>query len=353
MERIDKLREELKERKLESFIITDSLNRRYISRFTGSAGILLITQNKNFLIVDFRYIEQAKNEARGFKVTASKAFDETIKEIIARERIRKIGFEENSITVHHFNRLRKILKKVKLFPTANIIERLREIKEEKEIECIKKAMEISLNSLNAILKLVKPGIREKDLELEFEYQIKKNGAQKSAFDLIIASGKRAALPHGVASNKKLKNKELIIFDIGANYLGYNSDLTRTFYLGTIGVKEKKIYNVVYQARERAISKVKDGIETNLVDSVARDFIKRHGYGKFFGHGLGHGIGLSVHELPSINLKKGEFLKENMVVTIEPGIYIPDFGGVRIEDAVVVQKDGCELLSTAPGELISL
>lgn len=353
VEMVNKLRKILKGKKLDCMIITDSLNRRYISGFTGSNGILLITQNKKILVTDFRYKEQAKSEAEKFKVIESKDFNETIERILINEKLKSIGFEADHITVSNFNRLKAKLKIFKLIPIINIIERLRAIKEEKEIEYIKKSIGITLNSLNLILKLVKPGVMERDLEIELEYQIKKHGAQKCAFDLIIASGERSALPHGIASNKKLKNREFVIFDIGANYLGYNSDLTRTFYLGTIGAKEKKIYNIVYQAREKAISKIRAGIETNVVDFAGRDFIKKYGYGKFFGHGLGHGLGLSVHELPLINLKKGEFLKENMVVTIEPGIYIPHFGGVRIEDVAIVKKDNCKLLSSAPDKLISL
>lgn len=354
MERLDKLRKEIIRKKLDACIITDSLNRRYISGFTGTSGVLIITtEDKNFFITDFRYINEAKNEIKNFKIIESRDFDDTIKKILEKEKLKKVGFESDSITVHHFNKLKKLFKKFELVPTLNLVEKLRAIKEEKEITYIKNATEISINSLNAVLKLVKPGIKEMDLAVEIEYQMKKYGAQASSFDLIVAGGERSALPHAKASNKKLKNRELIIFDIGANYLGYHSDLTRTFCLGIIGRKEKRIYNIVYQARERAISGINADVETYLVDFAGRDFIKRHGYGKFFGHGVGHGIGLSIHELPYINLKKGSFLKENMVVTIEPGIYINSFGGVRIEDSVVVKKDGYELLSTAPNKLVSL
>lgn len=352
-DRIEKLRLELVNKKIDCLFITDNLNRRYLSGFTGSAGSLLITNKNNYLITDFRYIEQADKETSGFKIIESMNTNTTLLDILKKEKIKKIGIESNNITLTNFRNIKNKLKEFRIVPTSNIVERLRQIKDDEEIIYIKKAMEITIKSLNSVLDIVKPDIREKDIVVELEYQMKKNGAEKSSFDLIVASGKNSSMPHAKTSEKKLKNKELILFDIGASVNGYNSDLTRVFCLGIMSRKQKGIYDIVYRARENSISKVKSNIETRVIDSASRNLIEKSGFGKNFRHGTGHGVGLAIHEMPQINLKKGEYLKEAMVTTIEPGIYIPDWGGIRIEDMVIVRKNGCELISKSSDKLISL
>lgn len=351
--RLNNLRKELVINKLDCLLITDNLNRRYLSGFTGSAGSLLITGKNNYLITDFRYTEQANKETKNFKIIESIDTNTTLLDILKREKIKKIGIESNNITLTNFRNIKNKLKGFKIVPTSNIVEELRQIKDEKEIMFIKKAKDIAIHSLNSVLGIVKPDIREKDIAIELECQMKKNGAEKTAFDLIIASGERSSMPHSKTSEKKLKNKELILFDIGASVNGYNSDLTRVFCLGIMSRKQKDIYDIVYKAREKALSEVKSGIETRIIDSLSRSLIEKKGFGNNFRHGTGHGVGLAIHEIPQINLKKGEYLKEGMVTTIEPGIYIPGWGGIRIEDMVIVRKNGCELISKASDKLISL
>jgi Xaa-Pro aminopeptidase len=233
---------------------------------------------------------------------------------------------------------------VKLAPTLGIIESLRVIKDEREILNIKKAISILGKGLSSILPMLKKKPKEREIALELEYQMKKFGAQKLSFDLIVASGKRSALPHGVASDKKISNGELVTIDLGCSYNGYHCDVTRTFIIGKPGKKQQEIYEIVRDARSIAIENIKPRMTCEEIDGKARDYIKNHGFDKYFGHGLGHGVGLDVHEEPRISKKVKEKIQKGMVFTVEPGIYIPDFGGVRIEDMVYVTESGCRVLT---------
>ena len=239
-------------------------------------------------------------------------------------------------------------------PLGDSLVKQRLVKKEKEIENIKKAIEISDIAFSETLKIVKVGISEKEIAAHLEYVQRKLGADNRSFDTIVASGYRSALPHGVASDKKVGMNELVTTDFGAYYNGYVSDMTRTFFVGNeISDKQKEIYDIVLEANKMAIKQVKAGMRCSDLDKVARDFIASKGYGDNFGHGLGHGIGLEIHEAPTVSPLGDIILEENMLITIEPGIYLDGFSGVRIEDDVIVKKDGCEVLNKSNKELIMI
>ena len=350
--KIDKIFEKFN---CEALLVEDYYNIRFLSGFTGSNGLLLITKELKYLITDFRYIEQAKkqSEKNGFEVIKqSSNVLELVMGILEKENIKTVGIEDSKITLEKYRKIGTALKNIELIELGDTLGRLRMVKREEEIENIKKAVEITDLAFSKIIKKIKVGVSEKELAAELEYIMKLNGAEDRSFETIVASGYRSAMPHGVASDKLIEKEEFIKFDFGCYYNGYVSDMTRTIYFGEdISEKHKKIYSTVLTAQKMALKAVKAGIKANELDKVARDYIEEKGFGHRFGHGLGHGIGLEIHEAPTVSPKNDDILEENMLITIEPGIYIEGFGGVRIEDDVVVKKDGCEVLNKTPKELL--
>ncbi|MFV9510807.1 M24 family metallopeptidase [Tepidibacillus sp. LV47] len=350
--RILRLREVLKERNLDGMLITSLSNRRYISGFTGSAGTVLITQNEAFLVTDFRYIEQATDQARNFTIiNQESSLINKLKELVTKTGIHTLGFEQDYVTYSQYKQFEESFSPMKLVPLSQVIEQLRMIKDETEIQLIRKAAQIVDQTFNHILTLIKPGIREVEVALELEYKMRQLGAQGASFDTIVASGYRSALPHGVASEKRIEVGDFVTIDFGAIYQGYVSDITRTIAIGRVDEKQKEIYNIVLEAQVNGINHVKAGMTGKEADDLTRSIISRYGYGKYFGHSTGHGIGLDVHEGPLLSMKSDVILKPGMVVTIEPGIYISKFGGVRIEDDVLITDYGREVLTYSPKELI--
>ena len=360
--RIDKIRKYLVRQNLDAFYVFYPLdtgrflpNVRYLTGFSGSSGAIFVTRKTATFITDFRYIDQSKAQVKGARVVISKknpiAAMEDIEE--ARAKNMRIGIEANRLTVAQKTSLASALPKAILIDTADVVEDLMICKDKSEIDNIKKATEISDIAYERILGILKPGLKEKDIAAELEYQMKMLGADKEAFESIVASGYRSALPHGIASDKKLKKGEFITFDFGALYNGYCSDITRTVVLGKASPRQKKIYEIVERAQAAAVRKVRAGVTGKQVDAAARNIIERAGYGKNFGHGTGHGIGLEVHAAPRVSMLGTQPLKSNMVITIEPGIYISGWGGVRIEDDVVVRQKGCLVLNKAPKKLLEL
>ncbi|MEK6647369.1 MAG: Xaa-Pro peptidase family protein [Candidatus Firestonebacteria bacterium] len=345
--RIRNIKDIIKTKKFDAFLVTDPLNRKYLSGFTGTSGWIVVTSEKIFLITDLRYTQQANLETGSIlnceilihKVNIVKA----LARILQKNKIKKLGFEAKHLTIYYYEKLKGEMPYLKFFPTENIVENLRMIKTEAEINYIKYAVDIAKKSFESIKGKIKAGVLEKDLALELEYQMKKNGADEIAFPIIVASGYRSALPHGVATTKKIKEKELVLIDFGAVCKNYLSDLTYTVCIGIMNKKQEKIFKTIRTAQELAISKIKPGVKLKYIDSIARGFIKKQGYANYFTHGLGHGIGMAVHELPVVSGKSKEELKEGMVVTVEPGIYISGWGGVRLEKDVVVRKNGTEVL----------
>lgn len=354
IKRLDKLEKVMNELNVDAIYLTDKYSLRYFTGFTGTTGVALATKNGNYFFSDFRYKIQgaAQVEPMGFTfVEMTRGTINTIGEYAEKHGVKKIGFENKSVTVASFEALKSMFK-AELVPVGEKLIYERMIKTEDEILKIKKAIEISDIAFSEVLKEVKEGVSEKELAGYMEYIQRKLGAEDRSFETILASGERSALPHGVASDKKIEREGFITFDFGAYYDGYVSDMTRTIYFGSnITERHKEIYNTVLEGQLLGIQSVKEGIMSNDVDTIVRNYFKEKGVAEAFGHGLGHGIGLEIHELPYLSRMSEIELKENMVVTVEPGLYYEGFGGVRIEDDVVVTKNGCEVLNKSPKELI--
>ncbi|SJZ83565.1 Xaa-Pro aminopeptidase [Pilibacter termitis] len=352
--RIKQLREKMQENGLESLMITNLYNLRYITGFTGTSGAAVIGLDEKYLITDSRYIEQAKIQSGHFTIIQQTGdiFNE-IARVVEELGVENIAFEETLSYAEYIRLEEAISLPTDVFSVPDFIGEIRQIKEVAEIETVKRACEISDKAFEYILGKIKPDVTEIELANELDFYMRSLGATSVSFDTIVASGVRSALPHGVASEKKLAMNELITFDFGCYYNGYVSDMTRTVALGNVDDELVKIYNIVLEANKRVIDGTKAGVSVADYDKLARDYITEKGYGKYFGHGLGHGIGLEIHEGPIIFQKIDDVLKENQLITDEPGIYLAGRGGVRIEDDLLVTKDGCEILTKSPKELIVL
>ena len=351
--RIKKLRDELGRSELEFFIVTDMRNCLYLTGFTGSEGVVLITPTLVYLIVDFRYLEQAQKETKNVNILKrEKALHLLLADVMKKYKSEKIGFESDSITFKQHKEIKESLPQNRLVPTLNVMKGLRAIKYGVEIASIKKAVRISDEAFKHILGFIKLGMREVDIAEEIEYTVKRKGASNISFDTIAISGEKTSLPHGAPSQDLLK-KGIVLMDFGCVFSGYSSDMTRTIFLGKATAKQKEIYNIVLEAQQIAIENVKPGVEASCIDKAARDYITNKGYGEYFGHSTGHGVGLDIHELPNISGKSDEVLQPGMIFTIEPGIYIPGWGGVRIEDMVQVTEDGCKIITKSSKEIIEI
>jgi Xaa-Pro aminopeptidase len=352
--RLIKLREKLAANSLDAAFLYSKENRRYISGFTGSTGYVIVTADKAFFVTDFRYRDQAQNQCKGFEVVihGSSLIDQ-LKETISSANIKNIAIEEGYMTVAFYDNLKSNLENVELLPLKGIMDELRLFKDADEIESIAKAASIADEAFTHILSFIKPGRTEIEVAVELEYFCKQKGATEMSFDSIVASGVRSSLPHGVFSEKVINNGEFLTMDFGCVYNGYCSDMTRTVFVGKADEKQKNIYNTVLEAQQKALEQIKPGMLGKEVDKIARDIITAAGFGENFGHGLGHGVGLAVHEEPRLSPLGERALEANMVVTDEPGIYIAEYGGVRIEDLVLVTDEGNRVLSKSPKHLIEL
>ncbi|ADL08080.1 M24 family metallopeptidase [Thermosediminibacter oceani] len=353
-ERISKLRRNLSEKDLDGILVSKPENIFYISGFDGE-GFLVVTRERALLFTDFRYIEQAKKECPDFEVVEfesvspfKKCADE-IKSI----GLKNLAFEGHYLTVKFYEELKSFLDGVEVIKTDGLIEELRTIKDEVELEIIKKAQEITDKAFEHILDYIRPGVTESELALEIEYFMKKNGAEGVAFPTIVASGPRSSLPHGTPTSRKIQPGDFITFDFGAKVKHYCSDMTRTVVMGKPNKDQLEIYSIVLEAQKRALEYIKSSVSGKDVDKVARDFIAEKGFGRNFGHALGHGVGLEIHEAPRLSKLGETSLLPGMVVTVEPGIYVKNFGGVRIEDLVIITEDGCINLTKSSKDLICL
>lgn len=330
----------------DAVLLTSPYNMRYFSGFSGGEGCVVICRGGNYLFTDSRYTEIAEKEVKNFKVTEcspSKLYA-LISEIVKKNNIRKMAFEDNFMSYAEYSEMSNGLCGVSLCGASNKINALRIIKSEDELKKLRRAEEIGVLAFENILKYIKEGVTERDIAAELEYSMRKNGADGISFETIAISGKNTSLPHGKPTGKKLENGDFITMDFGCICDGYCSDMTRTVVLGKASERQKKIYGVVLDAQLRGLDAIRAGVICSDADFAARNVIKEAGFGEFFGHSLGHGVGLQIHEMPNLSPKCGIRLEENMIVTCEPGIYIPDFGGVRIEDMVCVKKDGIENFS---------
>ncbi len=353
MNRIEKIQRQLLVNNVDAILITKSENRRYITGFTGSAGMVLVSHNGATFITDFRYGEQAQDEVKVAKIVIHDGnIEQAVAAEIDRQGIQRIAVEANSMTLKTFSTLQKYTN-AQLVQLENIIEKVREIKDHLELETMRTAAQIADKTFEYILNIIKPGVSEIEIRDELEFYMRRQGASSSSFNIIVASGKRAALPHGVASGKIVEYGDMVTLDFGSLYKGYCSDITRTIAVGSCSDEFHSIYHVVLEALKRGTEGIRSGEKTNTIDDLTRDYITEKGYGHRFGHSTGHGLGLEVHEPLRLSNISEEILQTGMVVTIEPGIYVPGWGGCRIEDDVIVTENGYEIITHSTKELLIL
>lgn len=353
MNRLDKVREIFDANNIDAIWITNDKNLRYLANFTGSAGEVIITKDKAFFVTDFRYKEQAREQAKGLEVVihSGNLYGE-INNILVENNVKELGLEADSLILATYLKVKEEFQ-ANLVPTHGIVERIREVKEPEEVEIIKEACEITDQAFDHILKFIKPGVTEIEVANEIEHFLKGKGATGMSFDTIVASGVRSSMPHGVASDKVIETGDMVTLDFGCYYKGYSSDITRTIAVGEVDPKLVEIYNIVLEAHNKVIEGTKAGMTGKEVDALARDYIAEKGYGDCFGHSTGHGLGLDVHEMPAVSMRSDQPMEEGMIITDEPGIYVEGLGGVRIEDDLLIQKDGVLSLNRSPKELIIL
>ena len=349
--RVDAARVFLDKFDADHLLFLNLANIRYLCGFSGSDGALVIGREKNFFLTDSRYTTQAGLEVWGCEIIEYRGKLDGLKSLLKDRCARKVGFESEFVTVATRNGIAEGLADVELVAIGEELSTLRLVKDAGEIDMLERAATIASTALQSVLGELRPGMVEREIALELEFAMRRAGADDKSFDFIVASGERGALPHGRASEKQIAAGELITFDFGALYQGYHSDETVTVMLGQPDQKQREIYGIVREAQSRAIAAVKPGVALRELDAIARGFIEEKGYGSFFGHGLGHGVGLDVHEKPVVSFRGEGVVAEGMVFTIEPGIYLPGWGGVRIEDTLVATEDGCRLLTKVPKELI--
>jgi Xaa-Pro aminopeptidase len=322
-------------------------NYRYLSGFSGSVCVLLITRERAVIMSDFRYRTQIRGEAPDLEyVEIVGPVEQTVCRVIEEMSIRQLAFESAHTTYRQYAHLKSI-EALELVPSEDWVEDLRAIKDQSELLLIEKAAAIADSAIEQVARELRAGMTENEVANRLNFLLRSEGAKKEAFDLIVASGPRSAMPHAASSERFIQEGEPVVIDIGAQFAGYHSDLTRTVWVGTINQKIAEVYEIVENAQAVAIRAVRPGMALAELDAVARSFIEQVGYGEFFGHGLGHGVGLEVHESPTVSrFGKGE-IQPGMVFSVEPGIYLPEIGGVRIEDMVVATREGCRLLTKSP------
>lgn len=346
--RLNKLLEKLKSLGLDALLVTSPANISYLTNYISRDSWLLVGKKGGFYFTDPRYTIEAKhNLGTSYQIVQTRAnLTQAVNKICQKQKITKIGFEKKYLAFDFHKKLGEGLVKKELIPTSGLIEEFRQIKNKREIAKIRKATQITIQALRFIKNHIAPGITEIEIVGELERFIRYHGASGSSFEVIVASGVNSSYPHHLSSAKKIRKNEPVLIDIGVNYQGYKSDLTRVFFSGKMSALEHKIYKVISQAQKLALAKIKPQVKINEVDRAARNYIQKKGFGRFFTHNLGHGIGLEVHEAPNIGPKQEVALKEGMIFTLEPAIYLPGKFGIRIEDMVLVTKKGVELLSVS-------
>lgn len=350
--RIQLLVKELEKSNVDAIFITGIPNIRYISNFSGEEGFLLITKKESYLLVDSRFTIQAESEVfKGINVYEYKGLvSKTLENLLYEKKIHWLAIEKERISYNLYKQLEEIYS-VKIVPTSLLIDKLRMIKDKDEIEIIKKAFEISTKAFNETLNIIKEGLTEKEIASELEYRFKKNGGDKTSFDTIIASGERGALPHGVASDKKIKSHEPIVFDFGTYFRGYASDTTRVVSIGKPKPEVKNVYKILKDAQNIGVENAKKGVKAKDLDTSVRDYLNKNNLNNCFSHGLGHGVGIEIHELPIVNGNSEIVLEKNMVITIEPGAYFKDKFGLRIEDTIIIGEEKPLNLVELPHDII--
>jgi len=347
--RIKNIRLKLEQQDLDGLIVSLPANITYLTNYESRDSYLLVSKKENIYFADSRYIEEAKKALK--QNAAIKRINGSVFKLIADACLNLglslVGFEERYLPFAEYKKIGEGLgKKAKLIPTHSLIEELRQTKSPEELKKIKKAIEITKAAFRFLESIIKPDKKELEVVAELERFIRFKGATNSAFDIIVASGPNSSYPHHISGQRKIRDDEPVLVDMGVDYLGYKCDLTRVYFLGKIKILARNIYDIVLEAQGRAIKNIFPDKAIDAIDKAARQYITQKGFGKFFGHSLGHGVGLEVHESPSISSKVNGELLSGMVFTVEPAIYLPGQFGVRIEDMVLVTKNGCEVLSGA-------
>lgn len=351
--RIEKISNILKDK--EAALVTSNISITYLTGFQHSEGYVFITEDKSYFLIDFRYAEAVQKAVNHMEIVMFSNAFESINELIGKHNITSILVEDCSVTLSVYTSFNEKLNAEiqNTSELSKIISESRIIKTADEIEKLRTAQKIAEKAYLEVLNFVKPGITEREISARLEFLMKMNGAERVAFELITVTGKKTSLPHGVPGDVEVQTGDFVTFDIGAVYDGYHSDMTRTVAVGSVSDEQKKIYDIVLKAHLAGMDAVKAGVSGFDVDKVCRDIITEAGYGQYFGHSTGHGVGLEIHEAPNASQKSEHILKENMTLTVEPGIYLPDKFGVRIEDTVLVTKEGFETFASMPKELIIL
>jgi len=351
--RLERLKESLSKQNLDGIYITNLTNVRYISGFTGSAGSCLVTMDSQHFFSDGRYLTQSKSEVKGFQCFIG---NESHLKMMANNSGLisgiSIGFESDFVSVNLFENMKKAFPKIQWEKTNRMVEELAAVKDEQELDALRTAVEITDQVYKEVLPMIKVGVSEKEIanELSFRYRAYGDG---EAYSPIVATGSNSALPHAVAGERTFAKGDFIVIDAAAKYAGYHADMTRTPVVGQATDRHREIYDIVKEAQQKGLDGVKAGLSCKDADALTRNHIDGAGYGDYYIHSTGHGLGLEIHTMPRLSAVSQDVLKENYVVTIEPGIYIPEWGGVRIEDDVIIQKDGCEVLNQTSKELMIL
>jgi len=339
-----KLAKRLSGEPFDALLITEIVNIRYLTGFSGTTATMLATADDSWFLTDSRYITQVGEQVAGVNIREYSEHLESVADLLKEVGVKNLGFEAQQVSYATVEDMRAKFKGVNLAPAGKIVESIRLIKDEPEIEAMRSLIGMLVKVYPEAINLIRPGAVERDVAVELEYQLKKLGADGAAFDFIVASGERSSMPHGVASGKVIDDGDMVILDWGAKGWGYYSDNTRVFTVGKVSAELDNVYKVVVEANQAAIDSVRPGVPLKDVDGAARKIIKDAGYGDYFGHGTGHGVGLFIHEDPKVSWTSETVAKQGMVFTIEPGVYLPGKGGARVEDMIHVTGEGCEVLS---------
>lgn len=345
-ERLNRCFESFGAQGIDALLVSSWPNVTYLSGFRGTESWIFVSPKGLYFITDSRYSEQAEAEAPDFQVILrdKRSVTEIVLELADKHGLTKLGFEADVVTHSFFLALQRKFGEARLMAVTGMVEALREIKDAEEIRLIKKSADIAVKGFHYIRKAAKPGMTERQVQAMLEFHTKKLGSEKPAFDIIIAAGARSSMPHCQSDETKVKNNNVLLVDMGVVYGCYHSDLTRPVFLGKMSALHKKIQGIVWDAQRAGIRKAGPGVPVSEVDAACRSHITQHGYGDFFGHGTGHGVGLEIHEAPTVGGRSKTVLKPGMVITVEPGIYLPGKFGVRIEDMVLITDKGNEVLT---------
>jgi len=346
LRRRDRLVGRFRREKVDALLVTNVHNVRYLSGFRGEDSALLVTRGRTFLLTDARFTEQAEAETRGLRIITRKQGMMRAAGVAAlKAEAGRLGVEAENMTLTQEKELRKWARHMEVRQTCGMVERLRMVKDATEIAAIRRAAGIAEEAFRLILPQVRPGKTERELALALERAMVDLGADAPAFPAIVAAGERSSMPHAVPTGRRIRSGDAVLFDWGARWQFYHSDLTRVVFLDRIPAIFQRLYPVVLAAQRRALASVRPGRGVRAIDTVARAYLKAHRHGKHFAHGLGHGVGLEIHEAPGLSPRQDYRLKAGMVITIEPGVYVPGQGGVRIEDLVLVTRNGHEVLTS--------